>query len=168
MQSKVSTVAEYLDSLPDDRRAMVDALRKAIRKTLDKKYEETMQYGMITYVVPHRVYPAGYHVDPKQALPFASIASQKNAVSLYLMPVYGSESESAWFREEWKARGKRLDAGKSCFRIKRLDDVPLDLVTEAIARWPATRYIKAYESILTSRTSKTVQKSTKRKSTRSK
>lgn len=125
-----------------------------------------MQYGMITYVVPHQVYPAGYHVDPEKPLPFASIASQKNSVSLYLMSVYGSEAESAWFRDEWKARGKRIDAGKSCFRIKSLNDVPLDLLSEAIGRWPASRYIQAYESILASRTSRPVKKSTKSASKR--
>ena len=88
MQSKATTVSDYLASLPPDRRTAIEAVRKVILANLDKDYEEGMQYGMIGYYVPHRVYPAGYHCDPKQGLPFAGLASQKNYMSVYLMGLY--------------------------------------------------------------------------------
>ena len=94
MQSKASTVAEYLSRLPEDRRKDIDAVRQVILKNLDQDYEEGIQYGMIGYYVPHRVFPAGYHCDPRQPLPFAALGSQKNYMSLYLMCVYG-DSEIA-------------------------------------------------------------------------
>lgn len=148
MQSKASTVAEYLDSLPEDRRAALQAVREVILANLDKDYQECMQYGMIGYCVPHRVYPAGYHCDPKQPLPFAGLASQKNHMSLYLMCVYGSPQEEAWFRGAWAKSGRKLDMGKSCIRFKRLEDVALDVVGEAIRRTPAAAFIARYEATL--------------------
>ena len=109
MQSKATTVEEYLAELPEDRRAAIQAVRKVILKNLDKGYEEGMQYGMIGYYVPHKVYPAGYHCDPKQPLPFASLASQKNHMAVYLM---GSQKHQEWFRKDWAKTGKKLDVGK--------------------------------------------------------
>ncbi len=105
-----------------------------------------MQYGMIGYYVPHRVYPAGYHCDPKQPLPFAGLASQKNYMAVYLMCVYSDEKHAEWFRREWAKTGKKLDMGKSCIRFKKLDDLPLELIGKAIARVPAKRYIAACEA----------------------
>ena len=131
MQSKAATVVAYLAELPEDRRKALEAIRKVIRKNLDKDYEERMQYGMIGYCVPHRVFPAGYHCDPKQPLPFAGLASQKNYMSLYLMCVYGNEGEREWFHEQWTKSGKKLDMGKACVRFKKLEDVPLDVIGEA-------------------------------------
>ena len=93
MQSKATTVDQYLASLPEDRRAALSAVRDVIRKNLDGDYEEGMQYGMIGYYVPHAVFPAGYHADPKQPLPFASLASQKNHMAVYLMCVYGQPDQ---------------------------------------------------------------------------
>ena len=93
MQSKATTVKQYLAALPADRRSTIEAVRKVIVDNLDGDYEEGMQYGMIGYYVPHRIYPAGYHCDPKQPLPFASLASQKNYMSLYLMFLYGGSDE---------------------------------------------------------------------------
>src|SRR5476649_324823 len=98
MQSFAPTVAAYLASLPDDRRAIVKKVRAVVRANLDPLYAEGMQYGMIGWFVPHRVYPAGYHCDPKQPLPFAALASQKNHLSLYLMALYGDAELAAWFR----------------------------------------------------------------------
>ena len=112
-------------------------MRKVILKNLDKDYEEGMQYGMIGYYVPHRVYPAGYHCDPKQPLPFACLASQKNYMSLYLMCVYGDTPLAKWFAAAWAKTGKKLDMGKSCVRFKKLDDLALDVIGEAIRRLPA-------------------------------
>src|SRR5882724_2272601 len=106
MQSKATTVKEYLSSLPDDRRAAIERVREVILKNLDKDYEEGMSYGMIGYYVPHRIFPAGYHCDPKQGVPFVSLASQKNYMSLYLMGLYtGNTPLLAWFQNAWKKSG---------------------------------------------------------------
>jgi len=155
MQSKASTVQAYLRSLPADRRAAISAVRDVILKNLDPSYEEGMQYGMIGYYVPHSVYPKGYHCDPKQPLPFAMLASQKNYMSLYLMCVYGGgDDESAgskharWLREAWAKTGKKLDMGKSCIRFKKAEDLPLELIGEAVKRVPAASYIRAIEAAL--------------------
>jgi len=146
MQSKATTVEKYLSELPEDRRAALAAVRKVILANLDRGYEEGMQYGMIGYYVPHRVYPAGYHCNPEQPLPFAGLASQKSHMALYLMCVYGSEEEETWLRERWAKAGKKLDMGKSCIRFKKLDDLPLDVVGRLIRRVPAKKFIANYEA----------------------
>ncbi len=148
MQSKVTTVEQYLAELPEDRRAVIEAVRQVILKNLDKDYEEGIQYGMIGYYVPHRVYPRGYHCDPKQPLPFAGLASQKNYMSLYLMCVYGESDHSKWFRESWARTGKKLDMGKSCVRFKKLDDLALEVIGEAIKRVPAQKYVEHCEATI--------------------
>ena len=148
MQSKAATVAEYLEELPEERRAAISKVRAAIRKNLPKGYEEQMGYGMICYVVPHRLYPAGYHCNPKQPLPYASLASQKQYMALYLMCVYQDPKSENWIREQFKARGKKLDMGKSCIRFKKLEDLPLDVVGEAFKRVSVADYIQRYEAIL--------------------
>ncbi len=150
MRSTASTVSEYLAGLPEDRRALVEAVRAVILANLDPKYSESMQYGAIGYAVPHAVFPAGYHCDPKQALPFAALANQKNHVSLHLMAIYGACEDgqepplAIWFREAWEATGKKLDLGKACVRFKRLEDVPLEVIGEAFRRVPAQVYIANY------------------------
>lgn len=146
MQSKATTVAQYLAELPEDRRQAIEAVRRVILKHLDKDYQETMSYGMIGYVVPHSVYPPGYHCDPKLPLPFAGLASQKNHMSVYLMSVYSGEEK--WFREQWARTGKKLDMGKCCIRFKKLEDVALDVIGEAIRRVPVKKYIEVYESVI--------------------
>lgn len=148
MQSKAKTVDGYLAEIPADRLAAIQAIREVILRNLDKDYEECMQYGMIAYSVPHRVYPAGYHCDPSLPLPFAGLASQKNYMSLYLMTNYGAGKEEEWFRAAWAKTGRKLDMGKCCIRFKRLEDVALDVVGEAIRRVPARKYIEVYESLL--------------------
>jgi hypothetical protein len=151
MQSKAATVPQYLAALPDDRRAALSAVRDVILANLDRSgFEEGIQYGMIGYFVPHRVYPAGYHVDPRQPLPFAALASQKGHMSLYLLPAY-AEGDDAWLRAAWEKTGKKLDMGKSCIRFKKLDDLALDVVAEAIRRVPAQKYIAQYEQNLAAR-----------------
>lgn len=147
MQSKAATVAQYLGELSAERRAAIAAVRAVIRQNLDADYEEGMQYGMIGYYVPHRVYPPGYHCDPKQPLPFACLASQKNYLSLYLGCVYGDTPLAHWFREAWAQTGKKLDMGKSCIRFKKPDDLALDVIGEAIRRVPARKFIKYYETV---------------------
>jgi len=146
MQSKAATVDAYLKSLPEDRRAAIGAIRKVIRKNLPKGYEEGMQYGMIGYYVPHSVYPDGYHCDPRQPLMYASVASQKNYMSIYLMSIYGDAGHRAWFTKAWTATGRKLDMGKSCVRFKRIEEVALDVLGEAIARVPVKDYLAHYEA----------------------
>ena len=148
MQSQAKTVAEYLAELPADRRAELEKVRKVILDNLDKDYEEAMAYGMIGYAVPHRVYPAGYHCDPKQPLSFAGLASQKGHMSMYLMCVYGNEEQRAWFERAWKKSGKKLDMGKACLRFKKVEDLAMDVIGEAIRRIPAKKYVAAYEGLL--------------------
>ncbi len=146
MQSKATTVEQYLSELPEDRRKALEVVRQVILKNLDKDYEEGIQYGMIGYYVPHRVYPAGYHCDPKQPLGFAHLASQKNHMSLYLMCIYGESDLSRWFQQAWAKTGKKLDMGKACVRFKKLEDLALDVIAEAIKRMPAKKYIEICEA----------------------
>lgn len=148
MQSKAKTVEQYLKELPPERRADIQAVREVILKNLDPAYQEGMQYGMISYYVPHSVYPPGYHCDPKQPLPFTLLASQKNYLSLYMMPVYG-EAETS-FREEWVKTGKKLDMGKCCIRFKKAADLALDLIAKVIKRTPAKKWIAFYEATMVS------------------
>ena len=150
MQSKATTVDAYLAELPDDRRASIEAVRKVILANLDKGFEEGMQYGMIGYYVPHHIYPAGYHCDPKQPLAFACLASQKNYMSLYMMSVYGDSALATWFQSEWKKSGKKLDMGKCCIRFKKAEDLALDVIGEAIRRQPLKKYVEVYEALLAS------------------
>jgi hypothetical protein len=152
MQSKATTVRDYLASLPQDRRAALEVVRDVILRNLDTEYEEGMTYGMIGYYVPHRIYPAGYHSDPRQGLPFAALASQKNYMSVYLMGLYcgciDGVSDTGlvrWFHEAWAATGRKLDMGKACIRFKKVSDLALDVLGEAIRRVPARVYIEEYE-----------------------
>ena len=147
MQSKATTVAAYLAELPADRRTALEAVRKVILKNLDKDYEEGMLYGMIGYYVPHRVFPAGYHCDPSKPLCFAALASQKNNLSLYLMCIYGDSDHAKWFKAAWAKTGKKLDAGKSCIRFKKPEDLALDVIGEAVARIPARKYVQTYVTV---------------------
>ncbi len=146
MQSKATTVEQYLAELPPDRRAAIEAVRNVILKNLDKDCEEAMSYGMIGYGVPHRVYPPGYHCDPSKPLPFAGIASQKNYMSVYLCTVYAAGIEEDWFRAAWAKTGKKLDMGKCCIRFKKLDDLALDVIGQAIRRVPARKFVELYEA----------------------
>ncbi len=157
MQSKAATVAQYLAELPEDRRAAIAAVRKVILKNLDKTFEEGMQYGMIGYYVPHSVYPAGYHCDPKQPLPFTCLASQKNYMSLYLGCVYGSSELAKWFHSEWAKTGKRLDMGKSCIRFRKLEYLALDVIGETLRRVSAKKFIAYYEAAIMKTRQKTAE-----------
>jgi hypothetical protein len=158
MQSSAKTVDEYLKSLPADRREAISAVRKVILANLPEGYEECMSYGMIGYVVPHRIYPAGYHCDPSLPLPFANLASQKNHMALYLMCCYGDKATDQWFRKAWAAAGKKLDMGKSCVRFKKLEDVSLEVIGQVIARVPVKNYIARIEQVLGKRPRKAAEK----------
>jgi hypothetical protein len=143
------TPETYIDSLPDDRKAAMDGLRKAIRKGLPKGFAEIMQHGMIGWVVPLSTYPAGYHASPGQPLPFISIASQKNFVALYHMGLYGDKPLLDWFTKAYAAQGKsKLDMGKSCVRFKKPDQIPLKLMEELAGKIDPKRWIALYEKAL--------------------
>ena len=148
MQSSATTVDAYLKSLPADRRRAVEAVRRVILDNLDAGFAEGMQYGMIGYAVPHSVYPPGYHCNPKQPLPFACLASQKNYLSLYLMSVYGDGPHWDWFHAAWAKTGKKLNMGKCCIRFQRAEDLALDVIAEALRRTSAAAYIANYERVL--------------------
>ncbi len=148
MNRNAATVKEYLDSLPEDRRKALGKVRTAIRKHLPKGYKEGIQYGMIGWFVPHSIYPDGYHCKPTEPLPFAGLASQKNHMSLYLMCMYNDEKHLKWFTDAWKKTGRKLDMGKSCIRFKSADDLPLDVIGEAVARIPVDVFIAHYESAI--------------------
>jgi hypothetical protein len=147
MQSKATTVEQYLKELPEDRRAALSAIRKMILQNLDKDFEEGIQYGMIGYYVPHRFFPDGYHCDPKQSLPFVSVASQKNHMAIYLMCIYMGRTEDQ-FRSAWLRTGKKLDMGKSCIRFKKLEDVALDVIAGVIRNVTAKDFVARYQEEL--------------------
>lgn len=148
MTSTASTIGEYIASLPEDRRAAIGELHSKILEVLPPGYEPTMQYGMISYVVPHSRYPAGYHCDPKQAVTFVSLGSQKNHMALYLMCVYGGGERADQFREKYLATGKKLDMGAACLRFKKLEDLAVDVVLETIASIPVDKYLATYEAAI--------------------
>lgn len=142
--SSASTVAGYLKELPADRRAVISKVRSVIRKHLPKGYKEGMMFGMIGYFVPLSVLPDTYN---KQPLIYAGLAAQKNNYALYLMAVYGDPAMEKWWKAAYKASGKRLDMGKSCVRFKSLDQLPLDVVGECIARVPLATYLARYAAV---------------------
>jgi uncharacterized protein YdhG (YjbR/CyaY superfamily) len=142
----VSTIQEYIDAIPIEQRDIIENLRKAITKKLDKKFVECINYGMIGYVVPHSIYPAGYHCDPKLPLPFAGLAAQKNSINLYHMGVYGDPKLLVWFQTEYaKACKYKLDMGKACIRFKKYDDIPYDLITELFSKISVEDCIAVFE-----------------------
>ena len=143
MQSKATTPEEYLDELSDERRAAISAVRDVVLENLPDGYEEMMEFGMITYAVPLSVFPKTYNEKP---LMYAALASQKRHMALYLTNVYGDGSLEAWFRERYLATGKRMDMGKSCVRFRKLDDLPLDLVGETIAKTPIDEFLEIYRA----------------------
>ena len=151
MTSKAKTVKEYLEGLPQERRLAIKAVRKVIRDHLPQGYKEVMQYGMIAYVVPHSLYPAGYHCKPSDPLPFAALGSQKNHMSIYLCNVYGHPETDAWFRGAFVAAGKKLDMGKGCVRFKKIEDLPLEVIGQVFARTPVKAYIAGVEKALEGR-----------------
>src|SRR5436190_506781 len=161
MQSKAATVERYLAELPADRRAAIEAVRQVILDNLDSGYQEGMLYGMIGYFVPHERYPAGYHCDPKLPLCFLGLASQKNHMSLYMMCQYVNSKGEKAFRAAWAKTGKKLDMGKSCIRFKRVDDLALDLIGEAIRATPVDKHIEFYEEAFKSRDKKAASKKKK-------
>jgi len=142
MAAAPTTVDEYLAALPDDRREALSAVRDVIRENLPLGYEEMMQYGMIGYVVPFSVLPDTYN---KQPLSYAGLASHKAYMSLYLNNVYADPETEHWFKAAYAAAGKTLHMGKSCVNFKRLSDLPLDVIGQAIARTAIDKYVAKYQ-----------------------
>jgi uncharacterized protein YdhG (YjbR/CyaY superfamily) len=146
MQSTAISPQEYIDSLPEDRKAAISELRKVILKNLPKGFKEEMSYGMLGYVVPHSIYPAGYHCDPKLPLPFLSIASQKNFIAVYHMGIYADKGLLDWFIGEYSKQSKaKLDMGKSCIRFKKIDQIPYSLIGELASKMTPQQWIELYE-----------------------
>ena len=148
MQSKAKTPKEYIDSLPEDRKKAISELRKVILKNIPKGFVEEMSYGMIGYVVPHSLYPPGYHCNPELPLPFMNVASQKNFIAIYHMGVYGDKAMLKWLTEEYtKLTGKKMDSGKSCLRFKKPEDIPYKLIGELASRITPRQWIATYEKL---------------------
>lgn len=149
MQSKATTPTEYIHELPDDRKEVITKLRDTILSNLPEGFEETMNYGMLGYVVPHSKYPDGYHCDPKLPLPFINIASQKNHIGFYHMGIYSDPNLLEWFTTEYpKHVSGKLDMGKSCIRFKNMKKIPFELLGELASKMTAEQWIERYESVV--------------------
>lgn len=149
MHISASSPDDYISKLPEDRQQTISRLREVINQNIPSGFEEQMSYGMIGWIVPHSLYPSGYHCDPKLPLPFMSIASQKNFVAVYHMGVYANPELYEWFTTEYSKRVKtKLDMGKSCVRLKKMDQIPFELFGELAAKMTAQNWIDLYEEKL--------------------
>lgn len=152
MNYKVDTIEEYLTAIPEERQAPMRKLHQTILDNLPEGFESCMNYGMIGYVVPHSLYPDGYHCDPKLPLPFMNIASQKNFIGLYHMGIYADKKLLDWFTEEYPKYVKtKLDMGKSCIRLKKIDQIPYELIAELASKVTPEQWIDLYEKAVKSR-----------------
>lgn len=137
---------DYIAQLPPERQEVMQKLRTTILENLPEGYIEEMSYGMIGFVVPHSLYPKGYHCDPKLPLPFISLASQKNFIALYHMGLYADENLLKWFQETYHQHSKaKLDMGKSCIRFKKINDIPFALIAELVQKMSVQDWVKIYE-----------------------
>ena len=147
MTSSATSPEQYINEAPEDRREALQKLREVILSNLPKGFQEGMQYGMIGYAVPHDIYPAGYHCDPKIPLPFMSFASQKNSINFYHMGIYVKKELYDWFVAEFpKHSKKKLDMGKSCMRFKKVEDIPFELLGELSQKITPQEWIEIYEA----------------------
>lgn len=152
MQSKATTVDQYISECPDDRQPHLKKLRKTILDNLPKGFEECMNYGMVGYVVPHSIYPDGYHCDPSLPLPFAGFASQKQSINFYHSLIYADDQLKAWFVSKYSKIAKhKIDMGKSCIRFKYFDEIPYDTIASLMQKITAAEWIQKYESLYTKR-----------------
>jgi len=149
MDHDIKSVKEYLERLPEERRETIERLREIILSNLPEGFEETISYGMISYVVPHSTYPKGYHVNPEEPLPFISLASQKNHIAVYHSGVYMIPELEEWFRDEYARRvDTKLDMGKSCIRFRNPKKIPYDLLEELMKKVSVEEYVDLYERSL--------------------
>jgi len=147
MQFKATTVEEYLQEVPSERQMYFNQLRDIMLANLPGGFVEQLSYGMIGYVVPHSLYPAGYHCDTELPLPFANIASQKNFIALYHMGIYANPDMLDWFVKEYPKHCKlKLDMGKSCIRFKKADQIPFDLIAELMQKMTVDDWVQLYEA----------------------
>ena len=147
MQFKAETILEYISQLPEDRKEPISKLRNIINQNIDRGFEEVLSYNMPGLVVPHSLYPDGYHCDPKLPLPFLGIASQKHFIAVYHMGVYASPKLLEWFISEYpKHCSTKLDMGKSCIRFKKMENIPYDLIGKLASKMSAENWIQLYES----------------------
>jgi hypothetical protein len=148
MKNEGNTPAEIVANCPEDRKDVMGKMRQTILESLPKGFEEGVGYGMILYFVPHTIYPAGYHCDPKQPLPFVSLASQKNFIAFYHMGLYADPALLSWFTEKYKATvSSKLDIGKSCIRFKKMTDIPFELIGELMTKISVESWIETYEKL---------------------
>ncbi|MBF7096210.1 DUF1801 domain-containing protein [Alkalibacter sp. M17DMB] len=146
MKIEAKSVQEYMEKIPEERREVMSKLRDFFNRTMPKEIVEVMSYGMIAYCVDKKVDPRGYHVNPHEPLPVVSIASQKNHIAIYHMPLYMFPELMDWFQTQYKDRyGRKLDAGKSCLRFKRPELIPFDMLEELADMWDLGSYIARYE-----------------------
>lgn len=146
MTSEAKTPAQYIKELPADRKEAVSELRNTILKNIPEGFKEVMSYGMLGYVVPHEIYPAGYHCNPKLPLPFVCIASQKNFIAFYHMGIYANPKLLRWFVEEYPKHSKsKLDMGKSCVRFKKPEHIPYKLIGELMKKMSVENWVEVYE-----------------------
>lgn len=146
MQIDALSVKEYIGQIPEERKEAYLKIRQVILDNLPEGFTEEMSYSMPGYVVPHTIYPAGYHCKPEEPLPFISLASQKNFIALYHMGIYSDEKLLNWFREEYaKACRTKLDMGKSCIRLKKMDDIPYELIGKLASKITVDQWIDIYE-----------------------
>ncbi len=147
VQSKAQTPEAYLAELPEDRREVMEQLRAAVLDNLPEGFEEVMSYGMLGYVVPHALYPDGYHCDPKLPLPFMNLAAQKRFYAVYHMGLYADPDLMAWFQAAYRDRvPTKLDMGKSCLRLKNPKHIPYELIGELAAKMTPQDWIERYEA----------------------
>jgi uncharacterized protein YdhG (YjbR/CyaY superfamily) len=147
MQSKAINVKEYLEEIPEERKQAFVKLRQTIVTTIPKGFVEQISYGMIGYIVPHSIYPNGYHCDSKLPLPFVNIASQKNFIAVYHMGIYAKPELLQWFVNEYPKHSiQKLDMGKSCIRFKKFDHIPFDLIAALMQKMSVADWINCYES----------------------
>ncbi len=146
MNHKATTPEEYIAQLPADRKPVITKLQQTILKNLPKGFEAQMNYGMLGFVVPHSLYPGGYHCDPKLPLPFINLASQKNFVAVYHSGIYADPELYEWFVSEYPKHCKRkMDMGKSCIRFKYMDDIPYELIAELTTKLTVEQWVALYE-----------------------
>ena len=144
--SKPTNIKEYLASIPEERKSAFNQLMTILKDQLGGEFEEAFQYGMPSYVVSHKDYPDGYHCDPTKALPYVNIGNQKKYIAVYHMGMYADDSIKDWFVEEYSKRCKtKLDMGKSCIRLKKMDDIPYDLISELLQKQSRSEWISLYE-----------------------
>ena len=147
MKIKANNILEYKKNVPEDKKDVFDKLMKTVRENIPKGFSEELSYGIPAWVVPHYLYPKGYHCSPELPLPFVSIASQKNFIALYHMGIYATPELLDWFMKEYPKHSKRkLNMGKSCIRFKKMDDIPFELIGDLMKKMNPKEWMEKYES----------------------